>query len=486
MSITVKFYTFDKRPNSTCTPTGGTSYNCLLKEPCGILNPRIELERSSDPSALNYAYISAFSRYYWVTEWTSDHGRWIANLSVDPLASWKSAISNSYQFVTRSGSNSDSYIIDGKYMITTDVDIANIDVVDASGKKRPFLKDGNDMKYIISTTNGGDTGALMPPKLSGASYYALTPGEAWAFTSYLLDDPTYLSLNVDEISDSLAKGIINPLQYIGDAYILPYAPDETLVGSNLMCGWWPVDVDHVYNALPLGSDLHKWKIFESNQIQIPSHPQTSVVGQFVNSPGYTSVTLFAGIFGTIPIDSLLTARYEGWKIEVYGDFKGKAELDIYFYDPMTTSYVLWERHYAESAVPMAISQLTSNIGSSAAGAGKGAAGAIKSTAQGNIGGIFSSLASGIKSLVGGMAPTPSGQSIANSIAYLLDDFYVQTEHHIITETAPGLLGAPLCQVKQLSELSGFCQVDDPVISAAATQTELESILSSLRGGIFLE
>ena len=486
MSITVRFYTFDKRQNSTAVPSGGTAYNCVLKAPCGILSPRIELDMSGDPSALNYAYIPAFSRYYWIEEWESDHNKWIASMSVDVLASWKTSINNSYQFVTRSASDSDSYVIDGKYAITTDVDLTNIDVVDAGGNKHPFLKSVNDMKYIISTTNGGDTGAAMPPKLSGASYYCLTPGEAWRFTSYLLDDPTYLSLDVNEISDSLAKGIINPLQYIGETYILPYAPDETLVASNLMCGWWPVDVDHVYDALPLGSDIHKWKIYESNQITIPAHPQTSVVGQFVNSPGYTNVTLFAGIFGSIPIDPLLTARFQGWKVEVWGDFKGRCELDIYFYDTDSTSYVLWQRHYADASVPMAISQLTSNIGGAASGAGKGAAGAVKSTMQGNIGGIFSNLVSGIQSLAGGLAPTASGQAMANSVAYLLDDFYVQTEHHIITETAPGLLGAPLCKVKQLSELNGFVQVDDPVISAAATRGELEQITGMLQGGIFLE
>ena len=70
MSIAIRFYQFNKKENSTARPSssGGTSYNCVLKDNCSIETPEIELNvKPSD--WYNYAYISDFDRYYHVTNW---------------------------------------------------------------------------------------------------------------------------------------------------------------------------------------------------------------------------------------------------------------------------------------------------------------------------------------------------------------------------------------------------------------------------------
>ena len=482
--MNITFYTFAKRRNSTKIPSGGTTYSCVLKDGASVLNPSIQLE-AENPVSYNYAYIPLFGRYYWV-DWTNDYNDiWTAALKVDPLASWRTGIRSSSQYVTRSGSASDSFIVDGKYAITTDLDLTNIDVTGSDGSThRPFMN--GSYKYIISTTNGADNSSGNPQKLGGASYYVLTPGAAQMFMGYLLQEPTYMSLNVDEISDNLAKGLINPIQYIGECYILGYEPQETLRSSSLWCGWWPVDVDHVYDCLPSYSDLHKWDIWESQQIVIPSHPQTSVVGQFVNASGYTSVTLFAGIFGSIPIDPMLTARYPNWKCQVKGDFKGRCELDVLFYNNDTTSWVLWDRFYAETAIPISMSQLTSDGIKAVSGVASSAVGVAGGLSKGDPFKAIGSIFSGIGSVVGALNPHIAGQAKGASTAYLQDNWFVQTEHHLITETASGLLGSPLCKVKTLSDLSGYCQIDNPAIELACTDTEANEILSYMTSGFFLE
>ena len=495
MSVSIKLYTFSKRKNSTEQPTGGTSYSCFMKDPCSIINPRIVLS-ISNPSSYNYAYIASFNRYYFITDWVSDHDMWIADLTVDVLASWKANITSSAQYVTRSGSSSDSYIVDGKYAITTDMDISNIPLDSTYPDPdhpdqvlhfaRPFLRDVNNFKYIIATTNGADQSSGNPQKIGGASYYCLTPGEALMFMGYLLSEPTYMTLNVDEISDSLAKGLINPIQYISECYILPYQPQESLITGSMWCGWWPVDVSYAYPCLPRNTELHKWKIWESSSITIPSHPQTQSVGVFVNASGYTNVTLFAGIFGQIPIDPMLTAKFPTWKCEVYGDFKGRAELDVLFYDNTSSSWVFWNRYYAETSIPIGLSQLTSD-------GIKAVTGLVSSTigvASGLIGGdplkILSNIGGGIGSVVGVMNPHQAGQSKGASVAYLCDDWFVQTEHHLITDTSEGLLGAPLCQEVLLSTLSGYCLCENPSLKCPATSSELTEILTYMSSGFFLE
>ena len=85
-------YTFSKKQNSTKIPTNGTLFDINFLSPTDMLNPNIELILDSEPYAYNYAYIWRTHRYYFVSNWTWDAGRWIASLSVDALASWRTEI----------------------------------------------------------------------------------------------------------------------------------------------------------------------------------------------------------------------------------------------------------------------------------------------------------------------------------------------------------------------------------------------------------
>ena len=87
MALTVDLYSFSKRDNSTKHPTGSpTTYSCILKEECGVINPVIVIQEIGNPSGYNYAYIPSFGRYYWIKEWTWVLGRWEAELYTDVLA----------------------------------------------------------------------------------------------------------------------------------------------------------------------------------------------------------------------------------------------------------------------------------------------------------------------------------------------------------------------------------------------------------------
>ena len=81
MGISVNMYTFSKYANSTEQPAGaGTSFDCVLKDTSGVINPTIalKLDMSFNVSAYNYAYIPDFERYYFVREWTWERGLWVA------------------------------------------------------------------------------------------------------------------------------------------------------------------------------------------------------------------------------------------------------------------------------------------------------------------------------------------------------------------------------------------------------------------------
>ena len=92
------------------------------KDNSTITHPVIDLAIvSGDPASLgyNYAYIAAYNRYYFVTEWTYALGIWTCRLSVDVLASYKTAIGALSKYVTRSASQYDLDVQDSMYPAKT-------------------------------------------------------------------------------------------------------------------------------------------------------------------------------------------------------------------------------------------------------------------------------------------------------------------------------------------------------------------------------
>ena len=91
--VNVTFYNFTKEHNSTKQPASGAgaSFACLVKEPCDILAPVIELD-TPDPASYNYAYIPAWGRYYFITGIRFNAGLWELTARVDVLATYRAAI----------------------------------------------------------------------------------------------------------------------------------------------------------------------------------------------------------------------------------------------------------------------------------------------------------------------------------------------------------------------------------------------------------
>ena len=130
--MNIEFYTFDKKYNSTKRPTlnSGTTYDCYLKTSSSIISPTIELNigLTVNPSAFNYAYISDYGRYYWVSEWTFANSSWFASLNVDVLASWKPYIGDTNMYVYRSSADYNGYLIDTKYPTQTGFTLETVDL----------------------------------------------------------------------------------------------------------------------------------------------------------------------------------------------------------------------------------------------------------------------------------------------------------------------------------------------------------------------
>lgn len=109
MATTVLFYTYggdpkvvDKSGYLSATPT---SKSCALTQPCDVEQPELTLAYdNSDLQGFNYAYISDFGRYYFITAKETDSaGQLHMQLQSDPLYTWASDIEDWDLVISRSG-----------------------------------------------------------------------------------------------------------------------------------------------------------------------------------------------------------------------------------------------------------------------------------------------------------------------------------------------------------------------------------------------
>lgn len=121
-----------------------TGIECVIKDTCSIINPRIILKY--DPVILNSNYFQLFSRYYFIDniELLSG-GRVIIYGKLDPLYTYRNQIGVLAVNIDRSSSGNEPYVQDNNYTFGASQDIQ---VVNAAG---PLLTtpDFDDGYYVL-------------------------------------------------------------------------------------------------------------------------------------------------------------------------------------------------------------------------------------------------------------------------------------------------------------------------------------------------
>ena len=108
---TAAFYKFSKRKNSTKQPTGtGTQFDVNLKSGTSFISPTLLLNHSGVP---DYNYVSFEGSYYFIRDIVSvRQDLWEVYCAIDALATAKTAITSSTQYVCYSSSNSSVWLPD--------------------------------------------------------------------------------------------------------------------------------------------------------------------------------------------------------------------------------------------------------------------------------------------------------------------------------------------------------------------------------------
>ena len=276
-----------------------------------------------------YAHIPSFNRYYFVS-WAFVDGAWEGTFRCDVLASFRTDILNSSQYVTRSASNKNGGIIDGAYTTrmsfdSTDYNLKSMALTDIFGAT---YATGTYIIGVIGAATTTYQGTPYARNIGAVVYYAMGRDAFTALMATLLSSVNWLNIDPSEISEDLQKALINPAQYIVSCVWLPIPASafvdgtgqgwgpETLadISQTINFGWWSFNLG--FNTRKLGfptANSNNWHI--SFSFDIARHPDASDFGTWVYLSPYSRYVLALPCFGVTELDttklagSLLTIDY---------------------------------------------------------------------------------------------------------------------------------------------------------------------------------
>lgn len=306
------YYAFSKRLNSTAQPVENTytiTTTCELKAPTSIFMPTMVLDNTTIPAPYKvtdytYARVTDFQRYYYITNWTWTNGHWLIHMECDVLASFKSGIGSSTQYVLRSASQCDVDVIDTKYPTKSNIQYS------VSSSSSPWQRNLDSTSvssgfYVIGVVNN-DTGSI-----GATSYYACCGAALRALMSQLYASPSWMNITDTSISTDLQKIMMNPIQYIISCMFIPSSLSTSGLTSTTVIpvGWWTFTVSTNYTFYKLKSTSMKTDFVLD--LTIPVHSQATGNYKWLRNSPYSVYQMQFFPFGVFQLDSAKLYGYTG-------------------------------------------------------------------------------------------------------------------------------------------------------------------------------
>lgn len=488
MAITCNFYSFSKKENSTARPTGsGTSFSCTLKEPTSIEAPTLELAIAS-PTFYDYAYISTFGRYYYVTDWTYNRGVWEVTLSVDVLASFKTEIGSSSIYVLRASAAYDPEIKDTMYPMKSELTKQV-----ATGTLYEWAAGFVGGTYVAYVNNGHiASGDLSSGSLN---YMAFSPTEFSQLIMALYPQATedWKDWLTTPAYNMIAASLLNPVDYITKVVWIPLSI-STVAESSLLTtnfGYYTAKYPYENPSVPGQTiwgyvDHHAISGFRkvmNISITIP-HRSDNVRGAWADMEPFGKYYVHYAPFGVIPLDSAMMSQATTLDVTVALDCtSGDLKLTLRTIgDYGSNKDVLFEG-VANVGVEIPIDKAKSE-GARALAAGFGAANVAVDYLTGNYAGLVSDITSTIGTVTA--APQRGSATSPKGLLSLSDTIYLYHEYYDFVDEDNANKGRPLCEVRQVSTLAGYMITNNGNISIPGTAGEKAAVRRYLEGGFYYE
>lgn len=452
MSITVSFTSSSKKINSTQQLVMPTTHECNFKNGCSMLTPTLLLELNTNTFP-DYTNFKIEDRYYNVTDIRSVRNNLFeVSGKVDVLATYKTDIGASTQYVVRAASESDGGITDVKYPAKNSV----------AFDSKPFT---GELVTKINDTGFFVLGIKTRDSDSGLAFYILDKTNMVTLVDYMYAGQW---CNASDISVELQKMLCDPMDYISCCYWYPFSATNLTLDDSVTFGY--------FQSTALG-----YKLLESQRVQIlydtltiSTHPQAATRGKYLNGAPYTRATASIYGFGRIPLDTnkLVDSQTIGAYIRV-DLFTGLAELSL------ASGQGDLAKVSTMFGVPIQLSQVTQDLVKPIASALDAAAAIGRGDIIGATKGIGSAIIDGLSPQV--QTTGSFGSKIAfEEIPHIFSEWY-----EIVDEYNTDI-GRPLCKPKVINTLSGYIACENAEISLNATRNEIEEVQSYLNNGFFYE
>lgn len=478
MAFTVDLFQFQKRENSTKRPNmaDASSFQCVLKDETGILNPQILLDIgiSNAPSLYNYAYIQSFNRYYWIEEWINEGKLWRANLKVDTLATYKDDLGNQDFYMLRSASEWDGNVIDTLYPTKTTLE-SYVDSFEPifSNEDTDFIQQGMFIVGVVA--KNGTYGSIQ--------YYMIPPVYMRYICNKLLDNDFLTSgddgLNVIDASLQLQKSLIDPLGFIKSAIYLPFSIRGIGLETQEYIDIWTWHIEDVVVAKLGKGDL---LITRNLSMPIRKHPQTSQRGNYTNIQPYTNIEVSIPPFNIVSIDTMITQHASNIAIAINIDMPtGVGVMEIF------ANNILVARESAQIGVPIQLSQVSRDYMSTVKQATHGITDTISNLIKGDVAGVINSFVDGaIGTAEAYNRPIQSSTGENGTLALFIYPPKMFTKFNILVDDDLVQNGRPLCKIRKPKNLGGYMLVQDADVQLIATSEEIASVKSFMQGGFHYE
>lgn len=454
------FSGFNKRRNSTKQPTGtGTQYDVYLKDDCSVENPVFLI----DGINLNANYCLWNDHYYFIDDIVLNNNNiYELHCTEDVLATYKTDIGSSTQFVERSASSYDVMVNDEA--LSSQQDIVAVDSADTAIS-------GND--WAINTAG---TYLLTTFGVDGVHVYAYEDLEdilgICSNGAYDMSDATLTNL-----VNTIGLNFVDVSAYVSNVRWVPFAYSQ-FTGSieQVEVSFWKLKN---YSAKAI-SDT---SIEISGVIDKPSNQYTDFRSQ---SPRFSQYTLYLPGVGSVGLNALdveaFTLTYSmcfdiftgevmyvlytqlGLDRRILGTYSGKLACDIPWCAMRTDVWGLF------STLLGVGSMSGSGAGESYGAFASAVAGTTLSACQ-----TLLNPTTSINSSVGNIAKIRKYPNITLSVANYGSKEFPQAE-----------VGRPLYEHKQINTLSGFIKCGNPSLEMGGFASEKDQVNSYLSAGFYYE
>ena len=529
MAFEVHLYRFVKKVNSTLQPVGdaepGWHYQgqATPRRGVSILAPVLAIQSTEEYPLVgyNYAWIPRYNRYYWITDIrVGPANLWYIYMSCDVLATYKTDIQNSTEYVARSASAYVGTIEDGMYPSRAGSYLA------MTSKESPWVSDLYSGTYIVGIING-----IAGATSTAVTYYAFTAGQYASLLDKLQNQTTMADILGITVQDGIVQGLTGCLQDISyDIYIAQLNPIQYIVSSVYI----PIGRASLDTVESTNVDLGRWRIpdfyaptigyraiVNCGTIDIPHHPQAADRGEYLNSPPHSVYSMHFPGFGVIELNGTRVARRPVIRAKVVFDpYNGNGYLYLGTDDPDEDEGALGILT-GNIGIPVPVTQmlatdlrgnlianvakLASNVLSDKGGVMTQAKTIISTFAPA----MFSQMAQDITGAEPAENPATVAQATGENPSAIFDgvqsiptltvsgsvggssglygNWWVKLEYFLLVDEDNESLGRPLMQKKLLANCGGYTQCINPhVICVGGTAQECQMVNDYLSNGFFLE